>query len=266
MNKFLKCLLGITAGAVLLSGCNSNKPASVLKDGESDLEYVGNKGTFVIGITDFAPMDFPENGSWEGFDASLAKKFAEQLGVTPEFKEIDWDKKADLLADGTIDCVWNGMTYTEELAQEITCSDAYISNAQVIVMNKDEISKYSSADECQHLLFAAETGSTGEALLQEKKFRYAVFDTQKDALQSVLDGKTDAAVIDIIMAGYYTAKESGFESLAFDFPLNDEKICAGLRKGSDIAPKLNEFLKNAGSDGTLKELADAYGITEAILE
>lgn len=266
MNTFFKKIAALSLTAVMMCGCAGKEKPSVLKDGDSDSEYVHNKGTLIVGITDFAPMDFKENGEWSGFDAQLAVMFAKTMGVDPEFVEIDWDRKAQLLKDGTIDCVWNGMTYTDELAQEITCSDVYISNAQVIIMKEEAIGEYSSAEDCQHLLFAAETGSTGESILKEKNYRYTVCDTQKDALQSVVEGKTDAAVIDIIMAGYYTADGNEFDKLAFNFPLNDEKICVGLRKNSDLTDELNKFLKGAGTDGTMEELAEIYGIKEAILE
>lgn len=265
MCGFVKKILPLAVAAILMCGCGKPEPVPVLSDGESDMEYIQNKGTFIIGITDFAPMDFQEDGKWEGFDANLAEAFAAELGVVLEFKEIDWEKKTALLFDGTIDCIWNGMTLTEELMQEIDCSDAYLSNEQVIVMHSDMIDEYASAKDCQHLLFAAEAGSTGEELLKELKYRYASYDTQKEALRSVLDNKTDAAVIDIIMAGYYTADGKEFGKLGFKIPLNNEEIGVGLRKNSDLTGKLNEFLAGAAADGTMNELAELYGITEAVI-
>ena len=72
----------------------------------SDLDYVKNKGTLVVGITDFEPMDYKdENGEWIGFDADMAKAFAESLNVSAEFVEIDWDNKIMELEGKTIDCV-----------------------------------------------------------------------------------------------------------------------------------------------------------------
>ena len=94
--------------------------------GESDMAYVQEKGTLVVGITDFAPMDYKdENGEWIGFDADMAKAFAESLGVEAEFVEIDWDNKILELDGKTIDCVWNGMTLTEDVLRAMECSNAY---------------------------------------------------------------------------------------------------------------------------------------------
>ncbi len=264
MKNFFRTVLALSIAAVTLAGCSDEKPKSILGDGQSDVEYVKDKGTFVVGITDYAPMDFKDGDSWTGFDAELARKFAEKLGVTAEFTEIDWEKKTDLLTDGTIDCVWNGMTMTDELVQAIDCSEPYLSNSQVIVMPKDKMSQYETLDKCQHLLFAVEDGSSGQEFLSVK-YRYSVYDTQKDTLQSVADGKTDAAVIDIIMAGYYTADGNEFSQLGYQIPLDDEKICIGLRKGSDITQMVNDFLKELASSGEMTEIADKYGISGAVL-
>ena len=101
---------------------------------DSDLAYIQDKGTLVIGITDFEPMDYKDaDGSWIGFDADMAKAFAESLGVTAEFVEIDWDNKILELDSKTIDCVWNGMTLTDEVTSAMECSNAYCNNAQVVV-------------------------------------------------------------------------------------------------------------------------------------
>ncbi|MBR0316468.1 MAG: transporter substrate-binding domain-containing protein, partial [Synergistaceae bacterium] len=98
---------------------------------ESDLDYVKNKGVLVVGITDFAPMDYKnEKGEWIGFDADLAKKFAESLGVKVEFQEIEWDNKILELNAKNIDCVWNGMTLTNEVKSSMECSKPYCNNAQ----------------------------------------------------------------------------------------------------------------------------------------
>ena len=235
--------------------------------GGEDLACVQEKGTLVVGVTEFAPMDYRKDGVWIGFDAELAAEFAGSLGVTVQFKEIKWDQKIPLLEDGTIDCIWNGMTGTEELQETISCSEPYLSNAQVVVLRADEAKQYQTPEECQHLLFTAESGSTGEAVLKDRNYRYFASGSQKEALQNVLDEKADAAVIDIVMAGFYTGDGQEFEKLKFlSEPLNDEIICVGFRRESDLTQKLNDFLDSAGADGSLKALAEKYGIEGALLE
>ncbi len=267
MKKLFGTISALLAAAVLFAGCSGGETAeSVLKEGQSDIQYIKDKGTFIIGITDYAPMDFKDGDNWTGFDAELSLAFAEELGVTPQFVEIDWDKRTGLLQSGAIDCIWNGMTLTEELQQEIDCSQPYASSGQVIVMQKEKLDKYETVEQCQHLLFTAEGGSSGEAVIKELKYRYTPYETMKETLQSVCDNKADAAVIDIIMAGYYSAGENEFSQLGYKFLLNDEKIGVGLRKGSDLTDKVNEFLSEMTSSGKMNEIAEKYGIADAVLD
>lgn len=100
-----------------------------------DVAYIQEKGTLIVGITDFAPMDYQdENGEWIGFDADMARMVADKLGVKVEFVVIDWDNKIMEIDTKNIDVVWNGMTLTDEVKAAMDCSNAYCNNAQVVVL------------------------------------------------------------------------------------------------------------------------------------
>ena len=104
------------------------------KNAASDLASVQAKGKLVVGITEFAPMDYKDdNGEWIGFDADMAKLVAEKLGVEVEFVVIDWDMKVNELDSKNIDVVWNGMTLTEGVTAAMECTNAYCENAQVVI-------------------------------------------------------------------------------------------------------------------------------------
>ena len=106
----------------------------VASETDSDVKYIQEKGKLVVGITEFAPMDYKDaNGEWIGFDADMAKLVAEKLGVAIEFVEIDWDRKVDELDGKGIDVVWNGMTLTDGVKAAMECTNAYCENAQVVV-------------------------------------------------------------------------------------------------------------------------------------
>lgn len=270
MRRYWKrvCILAAAVIAALLTtGCSGDdeKLAARSIQGQSDLETVREKGTLVVGVTDFAPMDYRDKEEWSGFDADLAEAFAQSIGVTAKLVEIDWDEKTKLLEAGSIDCIWNGMTVTEELQETISCSDPYLSNAQVVVLRDSTAGQYQTAADCQHMLFAVEEGSAGESLLKEMRYRYTSYETQMEALRSVRAKQTDAAVIDTIMAEYYTGEGQEFEDLQSDISLNDEKFCVGFRRDSDLTPKVNAFLKTAYEDGTINALAKKYGIENAVL-
>ena len=100
---------------------------------DSDVEYIKNKGTLIVGITEFEPMDYQDGDEWIGFDADMARIVADKLGVEAQFVVIDWDNKIMELDSKNIDVVWNGMTLTDEVTSSMECTNAYCNNAQVVV-------------------------------------------------------------------------------------------------------------------------------------
>ena len=128
MKKVLCLVMAMLMLTVALTACGKTD------DAKTDMEYVKEKGTLIVGITDFAPMDYQdEDGNWIGFDADLAKAFAAKLGVEVKFQIIEWDSKAFELDGKAIDVVWNGMTLTDAVMAAMDCSTAYCNNAQVVV-------------------------------------------------------------------------------------------------------------------------------------
>ncbi len=233
----------------------------------SDLDYVKNKGTLVVGITDFEPMDYKdENGEWIGFDADMAKAFAESLNVSAEFVEIDWDNKIMELEGKTIDCVWNGMTLTSEVTSAMECSNAYCNNAQVIVVPVDKADSFQDKDNIPEVNFAVEAGSAGEAQAIALELEHTPVTAQADALMEVAAGTSDAAIIDSLMAAAMVGEGTGYANLTYTVGLNDEKYGVGFRKGSDLATALNDFFVTSYQDGSMLTIAEKYGVQAALIE
>ena len=234
---------------------------------QTDAEYVKEKGTLVVGITDFAPMDYKdEDGNWIGFDADMAAAFAEYLGVEVEFVEIEWDNKVLELNSKSIDCVWNGMTLTDEVMAAMTCSNAYCNNAQVVIVPADQADKYQTAEDCAELVFAVEAGSAGEAEITALGYECTPVQSQASALMEVAAGTCDAAVIDSLMAAAMVGEGTSYENLTYTAALNSEECGVGFRTGSDLAELLNDFFKAAYEDGSLQECAETYGVQAALIE
>ncbi|WP_448915979.1 transporter substrate-binding domain-containing protein [Eubacterium ramulus] len=249
------------------SADNSKDNSATAESTDSDLAYVKDKGTLVVGITDFEPMDYQdENGNWIGFDADLASAFAESLGVDVEFVEIDWDNKILELDGKTIDCVWNGMTLTDEVTSSMSCTNAYCNNAQVVVVPSDVADKYQDKESLKDLTFAVESGSAGEAQAQELGLNYTAVTAQSDALMEVAAGTSDAAIIDSLMAAAMVGEGTGYSNLTYTIGLNDEEYGVGFRKGSDLTAELNNFFKSSYADGSMEQIAEKYGVQAAVVE
>ena len=245
-------------------------PAADQTAADSDMAYVQSKGTLVVGITDFAPMDYQDaDGSWIGFDADLAKAFAESLGVEVQFQTIEWDNKVMELDGKTIDVVWNGMTLTDEVTSSMACSNAYCNNAQVVILPADKAADYGTVDSLSGLRFAVESGSAGMAQAEEMGLTYTDVVDQATALLEVKSGTADAAIIDSLMAGAMVGEGTNYADLAIGPVLNaetGEQYGVGFRKGSDAAAALNEFFRQQWESGALQALAEQYGVQAALIE
>lgn len=251
------------AGSDTASSADSNSDSA---EG-SDLAYVQDKGTLVVGITDFEPMDYKDaSGDWIGFDADMAKAFAKNLGVEVEFVEIDWDNKIMELDGKTIDCVWNGMTLTSEVTSAMECSNAYCNNAQVVIVPADVADQYQDTESLSALTFAVEAGSAGEEQATELGLEYTAVKAQSDALMEVAAGTSDAAIIDSLMAAAMVGEGTGYADLTYTIGLNSEEYGVGFRKGSDLAQALNDFFAASLTDGSMMECAETYGVQAAIVE
>ncbi len=133
---------------------------------QADWDYIVGQKKFIVGYTLFAPIAYEENGQLIGFDIELAKAVADKLGLTVEFKEIDWDAKETLLEAKSIDCIWNGMTITEERKANMEISIPYLNNKQVAIIRVADKDKYTSLDTMNKAIIGAEAGSAGESCVK----------------------------------------------------------------------------------------------------
>jgi len=241
--------------------------ASCGKKTASDKSYITDNGKMVIGMTIYEPMNYEdENGELTGFDTEFAKAVCEKLGVEAEFVEIDWDNKFPELSSRSIDCIWNGMTITDEVRLNADVSKAYVKNAQVVVMNKEKVADYQSLESLADLKFAAEAGSAGETAIIDAGLEANLVSTaaQTDALLEVKSGSADACVIDITMANAMTGEGTSYAELGIAMELTTEEYGIAFRKGSDLTEEVNALMDELKADGTLDALAEKYSLTLAL--
>ncbi len=258
MKKVLAIVLAVlTALAVFaLAGCGETTPAT-------DLEYVKEKGTLMVGVTAYKPMNYKdEDGKWIGFDTELTEAFAEKLGVEVEFIELaDWDKKFIELSSKSIECVWNGMTITDEALKNSSVSDVYLKNSQVVVLPAAKAAEYTTVESLKDLTFAVENGSAGNTQATEKGFEFVAVQNMAAALLEVKSGACDGCIIDKTMADATVGAGTSYADLAVAMTLSTEEFGISFRKDSDITAELNTFLKEYQESGKFAELAEKYGVT-----
>lgn len=288
MKKFLSLALALTLCASLVA-CSSGGNTSGSSSGSdntsgsgsgsssqtqtSDMQYVKDKGTLVVGITYFAPMDYKEEGSdeWIGFDADMAKAFAESLGVNVEFQEITWDYKVEELNSKAIDCVWNGMTLSDDVMAAMGTSVPYCTNYQTLIYPADKAADFEGLTSLEGLNIAVESGSAGEDAALALGATTVPVQAQSNALMEVSAGTSDAAVIDVLMAAEMTGEGTSYADLVYSLNLNDaqglesEEYGVGFRQGSDLVDAFNTFWAEKVADGTVLETATTYGLQDAVI-
>ena len=281
MKKFFATLLALTM-ILSLAACGGSKKEEPKQEEtkteettpaapESDAAYIEGNGKMIIGYTVYEPMNYTDaNGTFTGFDTEYAQAICAKLGLEPEFVEINWDTKEIELAGKTIDCIWNGMTITEERAANMSISLPYVKNAQVIVVKAD--STVASTADLVGATVVAEMGSAGEAQIEGEdanadlaQAEYVGMAKQTDCLMEVKAGTADAAVLDWTLAKSMVGEGTDFSDLKMveGVELATEEYGIAFRQGSDFTAKVDAATLELVADGTLPALAEKYGLALA---
>ena len=275
MKKLISTVLALGMAASLAAcGSSASTAASTAEStvestaaaGDSDLDYIKGKGKMTIGYTVYEPMNYTDaDGNFTGFDTELATAVCEKLGVEPEFVEINWDTKIVELDAKSIDCIWNGMTLTDDIQANTACTKAYAKNAQVVVV-KDG-TDYSSTADLVGKTVVAEAGSAGEAAIEGDEnlaqADYVSKSVQTDCLMEVAAGTADAAVLDLTLANAMIGEGTDYASLKIVDELNAEEYGVAFRKDSDTAAAVDAVFDELKADGTMQALADKYDLALA---
>ena len=214
-----------------------------------------------------------DNGELTGFETEFATKVCEEMGVTPKFQKIDWDSKEVELNAKTIDCIWNGLTITDERKENMDITMPYMENKQVMVVKADKASDF-TADKAltSDVTVVAEKQSAGEDVAKDNEYfsqaTYVSVDSQAKALLEVKSGTADVAIIDYVMSigtlkdGSDYADLSVVENMSFA----PEQYGIAIRKNStETLEKLNAAIQKVADDGELDKIAEKYNLKDLLL-
>jgi len=261
MKKLLAIIL-LAAMAICLFSCDS----------KTDSEEIKDSGKMVIGITLYEPMNYKDDsGKLIGFDTEFAEAVCAKLGVEPTFQEINWDLKETELKSKNIDCIWNGLTVTEDRKANMDFSTSYLVNKQVVVINSADSAKYTTAESLASAMIMAENGSAGESAIKAdtnlNKAQYTAADVQAAALTALSAGNCDAIVIDYTLAKASVGVGDYTNMMIVDsITLTNEEYAIGFRVGSDMTAEVNTIIDELIADGTLRTIAEKYDVLDLYLE
>lgn len=279
MKKLTAFILATLMSVAALTGCGGESSSqdsnsgSSSQSGSGDWSYIQDKGDLVIGITYFEPMNYKDdNGELTGFETEFAQSVCEKLGVKATFQKIDWDSKEVELNAKTIDCIWNGLSITDERKENMGISTPYMENKQVMVAKAENADKFTTADAVKDATVVAEKKSAGEEVAQSDEFfkeaNYVSVDSQAKALLEVKSGTADIAIIDYVMSIGTISEGSDYADLKVvngkDFA--KEQYGIAVRKNDkETLDKINEAIQAVADDGKLEEIAKKYNLTDLLL-
>ena len=276
MKKFLALILAALMLTCMLAGCaqDAQVDGEISDNGtnaESDADYILANGKMIIGMTLFAPMNYYDDANnLVGFETEFAKAVCEKIGVEPSFQEINWDSKEIELNAKNIDCIWNGMTITDERKANMEISDPYMQNRQVMVVKKENLEKF--AEGVIGASVVAEAGSAGEEIATADEFfkdsAFTPVDSMAKALMDVAAGTSDVAVVDYVASIGSIGEGTDFVDLVAieEREFAPEQYGIAFRKGSDMATMVNNTIDELIADGTLDAIAAKYKLENLLVK
>lgn len=269
MKKTLLLLVTmLMAFALIATACGADEgaPADENTDvADASWDNIVEKGYFIVGLDDeFPPMGFrDENNEIVGFDIDMAKAAAEYLGVEVQFQPVVWDTVTLSLTTGEIDCIWNGLSITEEREEAFDFSNAYTKSSQIVVTMADsDIASF--ADLAGKTVGTQMASASLDAIATKPEVKDSFgelkeYDTFVSAMMDLENGRIDAVVIDsIAFYGDFNVKSPDkFKALEENF--GEEMYAIGVRTEDDaFTAQLNDALAAIIADGTAAEISNKW--------
>ena len=257
MKKVLVFAVAMLAVAMVM-GCKKGSGA------DNSLEDVQKRGEFVLGLDDsFPPMGFrDENNEIVGFDIDLAKEVASRLGVAFRAQPINWDAKEQELSTGNIDCIWNGLTITEERKAMLSFTKPYLDNEQVVVVRADS-GIATLADLAGKTVGLQAGSSAADALDEATAFKATLknvveFKENITALNDLEIGGVDGVVMDSIVANY-SIVTTGKPFVVLSEGLAPEEYGIAFRKNDvKLTEAVQKTLEDMKADGTVAAISTKW--------
>lgn len=264
--SFITVLGALSMAAMMaLSSCGSSDSSSAesAASGEDkSWSKVESAGKLVLGLdATFKPMGYTdENDEIVGFDIDCAREVCLRLGIELELRGIDWDTKEMELDTGTIDCIWNGLSVSDERKKVMLMSDAYMENEMVFVVN--DSSDIKTLDDLSGKTVAVQNGSTAQEILNASDVGATItpmeLATNVEALQQLELDMCQAVFLDSVVAEYEITT-SGKAFRVLEEGLEPEEYAIGFRLGDqELCNKVYGTLKEMKADGKLAEISTKW--------
>ncbi len=270
MKKVIILALCLVLCLTMFAGCGESSTEATPTPQATTSTSTSEPETFVftLGLDDtFTPMGFRDDSNTiVGFDIDVATAVCDYLGWELVLQPIAWESKELELNAGTIDCIWNGMSYSDERAAAMTLSMPYMNNEMVFVVRSGDIT---SVSELSGKTVGVQSGSTADETLSSSEYASSIsilsYDTNDIALFDLDFNGVDAVFMDSVSAGYYIAT-SGKDLEMLTEGSATEQYVVGFRKAdTDLCAQVEAALYALEADGTLEAISIEWFSEDVII-
>jgi len=256
----------VMTASVFVGGC---KPKNAL-------QAIQKAGKIIVGTSaDYSPFEYVDEttGDYTGFDVELMAKIAEKLGVTVEWKDMDFNILLNSLQSGQLDAVIACMTSDAERQQQALFSNGYwVSPDAILVKNDSGVTITDPMTDFPGLRVGVQAGTIQEGFCKDELItpgtmpaaNLSSYPRADQAVTDLVVGRLDAVFIDFAVAQAFTEMQPVTVALIYDLP-GDPGIAVKLGE-QELVDKINEAIQQLTDDGTIQQLADKYEIAAALTE
>ena len=232
----------------------------------SDTESVKEKGILSVGVVEQNRLIHQNSdGNWVGFNVDLLNLIANKLGVKTKFLQVSKNQYQEGLVDHKIDCVCAEIDLFQTEENEFDIVNPYLQNAKIIVMPKDKNKICDSTDDLKQLLISIGGSISDEQTAKNFDLQYKAYVGQKDAVDAMQSGLTDAAMIDLLENdSLIGSNKDPYYVINSELTNTLYSICC--RKGSDITDLINNEIEKLYNNGMINKLAEKNSVKAGLLD
>ena len=241
------------SGDSVLAGAPVAKADLILSG--STMEKIKKRGKLIVAEALDAPLlsqqDPTDPNTVSGFDADLAKLLAIYIIGKPNVEIVPpaSETREAMLANGTVDVVFNTYTITEERAKQVAFAGPYFESGLAVAVKSDNKDIKSEKDlDGKTVIVGANTPAVTEVPKIAPKATVTAFGTDPAAVQALIQGRGDAYVQDYTLLASDAASEKQIKVVGQ--PFTKEPYGIGLKHGDDdFKTFVNTWLKTIQKGG-----------------
>jgi len=264
--KRLAFLVGLLLVGVLLLGACAKAtpeptpvPPGATGEPGAALPDLGGREVTVAIENAYLPFNYVllATGEAQGWDYDTIDEICRRLNCTPVWQEFAWDTMIAAVSEGQFDMAADGITITEERAQQVDFSIGYVAIEQRLLVRLDE-DRFEGPDDFAanpELILGTQEATTNftTAVALVGDARVHSFVDFGTAVQSVIAGDVDAVVIDETAGlGYLGANKEELKLTGRS--LSSDELGFVFPNGSSLVDPFNAALRSMMADGTLQEI------------